>query len=343
MDFTLNDEQRMFAEAAATLFADSVTPDHWRRMMAVGEAYDPTRWKITAENGLTSVLLPEAVGGLGLGEVDFLQIARAAGYVALPEPLVESAGIAMPMLAAISPDHPLLADPAALVVAAPLVNPFVNHADRAAVILAERDGHAFLVDPARARLTAEPGIDPFRRLFRVDWLAADATDLGPADWSLAFDRAAVFLAAEGLGLAQRCVDLAVAYAKDRQQFGKPIGVNQAVKHQLASAQTAIEFARPVVTAAAAQIGQQDAFSRARASHAKIVALEAADIAARTAIQVHGAMGYSWEVDVHLFLKRALALGQAWGTPFMHRQRVATRVFGRPTGPDQTFAKENAHV
>lgn len=343
MDFTLNDEQQMFAETAATLFGDTCTPDHWRRMMEQNAAFDAERWAQVVENGFTLMLLPEAAGGLGLGELDFALIAQAAGYVALPEPLVESAGIGVPMLADLAPEHPLLADPAAIVAVAPAINPVVAHADVASAFLIEHDGRALLVMADKVRLTPVETIDPLRRVARIAWDAADAQDLGEADWALAYDRAALFAAAQGLGLAQRSVDLAVAYAKDRQQFGKPIGSYQAVKHHLSSAQVAIEFARPVVLAAAAQIGNRDAFSRARISHAKIVALEAADQAARAAIQVHGAMGYSWEVDVHLFLKRALALTNAWGTPHYHRNRVAARIFAQATGPDQTFAREVTHA
>ncbi len=343
MDFTLSDEQRMFAETARTLFGDTCTADHWRRMMEAGTAFDPERWRQIVENGLTLLLLPEAAGGMGLAELDFALIACEAGYVALPEPLAESAGVAAPMLAALAPDHPALADPARTIAVAHPANPLVAHADRAAAIVLERDGHAFVTTPDRVRLTPVETIDPLRRLFRVEWQVADADDLGPADWALALDRGALFAAAQGLGLAQRAVDLAVAYAMDRQQFGKPIGSYQAVKHHLASAQVAIEFARPVVLAAVADIAHADVYSRARISEAKIVALEAADQAVRASIQVHGAMGYSWEVDVHLFLKRALALTHAWGTPAFHRARIAERVFTRPTGPDQTFARENEHA
>jgi hypothetical protein len=247
------------------------------------------------------------------------------------------------MLAALAPDSDILADPAASIAIGHPLNPFIANADTAAALLLHRDGQAFLARPDQVTLVAEPSIDPFRRLFRVDWDPARVQALGPADWDLALDRGALFAAAQGLGLAQRAVDMAVAYAKDRQQFGKPIGSYQAVKHHLASAQVAIEFARPVVLAAAADIGQRDAQARARISHAKIAALEAADQAARAAIQVHGAMGYSWEVDVHLLLKRTLALTQTWGTPAFHRARIAHRLFSQATGPDQTFARETAHA
>lgn len=343
MDFTLNDEQLMFAETARTLFADRSTPDHWRKLMEAGSAHDPDRWNALVETGLTLVLLPEETGGLGLGETDFALIAQEAGYVVLPEPLVESAGIAAPLLGACKPDAAILQDPAAIIAIQHPLNPYVAHADQAGALILVHDGQAFLVSPQQVSLTPQATIDPLRRLFSVAWDPAAAEPLPGFDLDLALDRAAVFNAAFGLGLAQRSVDLAVAYAQDRQQFGKPIGSYQAVKHHLASAQVAIEFARPVVAAAAADLAARDIQSRARASHAKLVALEAADQAARAAIQVHGAMGYSWEVDVHLFLKRALALTQTWGSPAFHRARIARRIFTQPVGPDQTFSRETHHA
>jgi len=345
MDFTFSDEQLMFAETAKTLLADTCTPAQLRELMASGQPRDDARWAAIVETGLTLVLLPEAAGGLGLGETDFAPIAEAAGYAALPEPLVESAGVAAPLLAAIKPDAGVLADPSATITIGHPINPFVADADTAAALLLADGNDIHLVDPAAVTLARQESIDPFRRLFTVVWTPSPATRIASdaALWDEALDRAALFAAAQGLGLAQRSVDLAVDYAKERQQFGKPIGSYQAVKHHLATAQVKIEFARPVVQAAAAEIGHRDAQSRARVSHAKIVALEAADLAARTAIQVHGAMGYSWEVDVHFFLKRALGLTSAWGTPTFHRERVMARTLSWPTGPDQTFARETDHA
>ncbi|HZU63524.1 MAG TPA: acyl-CoA dehydrogenase family protein [Novosphingobium sp.] len=340
MDFTLSDEQKMFAETARSLLVDRCTPEDWRQLLASGAARDAARWAAIVENGLTLLLLPEAAGGLGLGELDFALIAEQAGYVALPEPLVESAGIAAPMLAARAPDAAVLADAGATIAIQHPANPLVADADSAAAVLLHHEGEAWLAPAAGVQLTRVASIDPFRRLFRVEWQREAAERLGPADWDLALERGALFAAAQGLGLAQRCVDMAVAYAQERQQFGKPIGSYQAVKHHLASAQVAIAFARPVVHAAAAGLAARDIHARARVSHARIVALEAADQAARAALQVHGAMGYSWEVDVHLFLKRALALNGAWGTPRFHRDRIAARLFTRPNGPDQTFARES---
>lgn len=351
MDFTFSDEQRMGADAAKQVLAEQCTMAALRKLMTDGAGRDPQLWNVIAETGLTGVLLPESAGGLGLSESDFVLIAEACGYAALPEPLVEHAGVAAPLLAATQADQTLAAAAAAGEVTLAIghsINPFVADADSAAALLLEHGGEVHLLKPAQVKLTREPSIDFFRRLFRVEWTPSSATRIadahrGQAWWNDALDRGALFTAAQCLGIAQRTVDMAVEYTKERKQFGKPLGSNQAVKHLLANVQVKIEFARPVLYAAAAEFGARDAMSRARISHAKLVASEAADLGARTALQVHGAMGYSWEVDVHFLLKRALALNFAWGDPAFHRARVEARVFNQPLGPDHTFSRESAHV
>jgi alkylation response protein AidB-like acyl-CoA dehydrogenase len=136
------------------------------------------------------------------------------------------------------------------------------------------------------------------------------------------------------------ITLAAEYAKERVQFGKPIGSYQAIKHHLASVQVKLEFARPVVYAAVTRAADLDPRAAATASHAKLAAGDAAELAARTAIQVHGAMGYSWELDLHFYMKRAWALQGAWGDRSFHARRVQSLVCGGALalGPDQTFAR-----
>jgi len=353
MQFLFTDEQNLMADAARELLVSECTTAQLRAQMQSGAARDGQRWRRIAEMGLTAMLAPEDLGGLGLQPIDFVRIAEAAGYVALPEPLVEHAGVAVPLLASFAADEraqrlleaALRGD--CTVSVGPAINPFVADADTAAALLLERDGAVHLLARDAVRLTRQDSVDPFRRLYRVDWTADAQTCLADAArgrelWHQALDRAALFGAAQCLGIAQRCNDIATAYARERQQFGRPIGANQAVKHQLATVQVKIEFARPVLHAAAAQLPAFDAYSRARVSHARLAAAEAAELAARTAVQVHGAMGYSWEVDVHFFLKRALVLSQSWGTPAWHRARIAQRVYGRPLGPEHSFTLESVN-
>ncbi len=345
MDFRFTEEQDMMADVVRGLLADHCQPADLRRLMASNEARDSARWAHIVELGLGGILVPEDKGGLGLAPVDFVQLAEAAGYAALPEPLVENAGVALPLLAALAPaDHPVLTRALAgeiTVALAHPANPMVADADSAGAILTVAGDTVHLTTPEAAGLVHQPSSDPFRRLHTLTNVAGEtlATGAQPA-LDAALDRGALFAAAQMVGIAQRCVDLAVDYAKERQQFGKPIGSYQAIKHHLATCQVKIEFARPVLYAAAADLPNGDLHSRARISQAKLAATEAADLATRTAIQVHGAMGYSWEVDVHFFLKRAVALASWWGDAALHRDRVAARVMTQPLGPEFTFARES---
>jgi len=352
MDFRFTEEQEMTAGVVRDLLADLCQPADLRRLMGSGEARDANRWEKICEIGLAGALVGEELGGLGLRPVDFVLVAEACGHACLPEPLVENAGIALPLLASLTQTEATRAvveralAGEITVALGHCANLFIADADTAGALLVERDGALHLVSPGDVHLTLQPSIDPFRRLFTVEGALSASTRIAGSEeaaprLAAAFDRGALFTAAQLLGIARRCVDLAVTYAKERQQFGKPIGSYQAVKHQLATAQVKIEFAKPVLHAAAAMIDHADHYSRARISHAKLAAAEAADIAARTAIQVHGAMGYSWEVDVHFFLKRAIALTNWWGGPAFHRSRVAERVLSGELGPEHTFTHETA--
>ncbi len=348
MDFRFTEEQDMMAGVVRDLLGDLCQPQQLRALMQAGKAFDRDRWAALVDMGLLGILVPEAAGGLGLKAVDFIQIAEAAGYAALPEPLIEQAGVVLPALAALDSDLLARAMEGELTVAlSHSANPFIQDgAGAAAVLFLSRQG-AKITPRDALDLIRQDSADPFRRLFSLGAGAPSDHDLGhkdlaPALADLTFDRGALFTAAELLGLARRAVDLAAAYALERQQFGKPIGANQAVKHLLANAQVRIEFARPVLHAAAASLEAGDLQARAQISHAKIACIRAMELATQTAVQVHGAMGYSWEVDVHLFLKRGIALSAAWGGIGLHLDRVADRAFTAPLGPDTTFAREVSH-
>ncbi len=340
MEFAFTEDQNAITETARKMLVENCTPARLRGMLDRNEALDAERWANIIEMGLTGMLAPEAAGGLDLGMSDFVSIAEAAGYAALPEPLVELAGVAVPLLADAKNAAGWLERAAAgeIVAIGHPSNPFVADADLAGALLLGDGEELHLVETAAVRLTREESVDPFRRLFRVEWAPSAATRIGTG-WGLTAERGALLAAAQMIGLGQRCIDMAVAYAKERHQFGKPIGGYQAVKHLLATAQVKIEFARPVVHAAAVELPLGTLAARARVSHAKIAAGEAADLATRTAVQVFGAMGMTWEVDLHFFLKRALALKHAWGTASVHRAVVAARLASLPAGPDATFAAE----
>jgi alkylation response protein AidB-like acyl-CoA dehydrogenase len=350
MLFVHSEDQRLIAEAARQLLVENCTPEHLRKMLAAGIVQDPARWNQILEMGLPSMLASEERGGLGLSAIDFAAVAEAAGYVALPEPLVEQGGVAIPLLAALDDSRGWLERALAgeMVSVGHPQQRFVADAGQASALVLVADGAIHIVEPKQVELVRQESIDPFRQLYRVNWTpSADTRVCAGAEASRllaeTFERGALFTAAQALGLAQRSVDMAVNYAKDRLQFGKPIGSYQAVKHMLASAQVQIEFARPVVHAASAELALGGQIATARVSHAKLVACEAADFAARTALQVHGAMGFTWEVDLHFFMKRALAFTSAWGSPAFHRKRVAERMLNAPIGPDGLFASEVAAV
>jgi alkylation response protein AidB-like acyl-CoA dehydrogenase len=322
------------------MLVETCTPADLRKMLEADKPRDDARWSTISEKGLIGILAPESAGGLGMSMVDLIGIAEAAGYVGLPEPLVELAGITIPLLTRLYDNRGWIdkALTGTVIALGHPSNPFVAEAGNADALLLADGEDIHLVERSVVKIARAESFDPFRRLFTVDWTPSAATKVA-SDWGDSADRGALLAAAQMIGLAQRCIDLAVAYAKDRVQFGKPIGSTQAVKHMISSAQVKVEFARPVVHAAAAELPLGTLASRARIAHAKIAAAAAADVASRMAVQAHGAMGMTYEVDLHFFLKRAFALNYAWGSPAVHGETVLERITKMRTGPDATFAGE----
>ncbi|NDE87492.1 MAG: hypothetical protein EB048_07875 [Gammaproteobacteria bacterium] len=199
-----------------------------------------------------------------------------------------------------------LAGSAQVLCAAPGTTVLGNAVFAQYLLLGGSDEELALYRSTDISLTALESVDPLRRLGEIavsnaQPIARMTGDAAVRAWQGARSRSTVFNAAQLLGLASRMLEIAVAYALERKQFGRAIGSNQAVKHSLADVMVKLEFARPVVYAAAATMAPL------RIAHAAVAAADAADRAARAAIQVHGAMGYSWEVDLQFYAKRAWAL------------------------------------
>jgi hypothetical protein len=211
-------------------------------------------------------------------------------------------------------------------------NPWIADLDQADAVLT-----ASGLQTIQAASVPLSSVDPLRQLF------APLPDAGADDHML--NLAALMAAAQMLGAADRMLELATNYAKIRQQFGQPIGTFQAVKHMLASACVRVDFAKPVLLRAAYALDRNMPAAATHVSHAKLAATDAAMLTTETAIQVHGAMGYTYEVDLHFWMKRVWALAGAWGDRNFHQRRLEATVLGGtlPLGPGETFVSEENHA
>lgn len=276
-----------------------------------------------ADLGLLGVLVPEGAGGLGLDARDAVTLAYECGYVGLPGPFIDTAWVAAPALAQAGESASwLVRDLVAgtcWVSVRPPTSPFASDVDLADLVLVLEPGSAALYSPAAVSLVAEQGVDGARRPFRVTPAGAPLITLpGPSE---AFDRGVLASAAFQLGLGRRMLDLALGYVKVREQFGRPVGSYQAVQHHLANVEVALAFAAPLAWRAACSLATGHPEASTHASMAHLRASGAATIAGRAALQVHGAIGYTTEHDLHLFLKRAWSMQRAWGDPHFHRRRI----------------------
>ena len=321
MDFSFSDDQLMFQEAVRDFLASECPPEVVRAAWENDTGRTDGLWAALAEMGVVGMTAPESAGGLGMDEIDLVLLLEEAGRAALPEPLLEHTAVGLPTLAeAGGPVAEAWLERAAAGEATLGAGPDRGYAVGAAscdlVLLIGDQVRA--VPVAGASLVEHQSVDGSRRLFEVD---GDAVVLD-ADPVVAFDRAAAAAAAQCVGVAQHLLDATVEYVAQRYQFGKPVGSYQAVKHHLANAALKTEFARPAARHAAWCIAVSDPNRSRDVSLAKALASEAVDLASRTALQCHGAIGYTSEYDLHLWMKRGWALSAAWGDAAWHRNRIA---------------------
>ena len=322
MDFQPTDDQRALQEGVRAFCAGRVTLDEIRKLDGVG--FERGLWAELAELGTFGLRVPEAVGGLGLGTADAVLVFEELGRALAPGPLVWT-HLAAGLVDGAAAGETVVGG---LDLAAGADGPcLIEHRDQLDVLLVLRADGVWRLDPAA--IACEPiaaPLDPLTPLHHAAALPEGERIASALEMARLRLEGAALVAAQQLGIAIATQEMAVEYAGKREQFGRPIGSFQAIKHMCADMFVRQEAARAAVYAAGATFDDPGVGDIARAvAAAKILAGEAAMKNARTCIQVHGGMGYTWEVPVHYYLKRAWVLETSFGTIEEHADRVASLV------------------
>jgi alkylation response protein AidB-like acyl-CoA dehydrogenase len=359
MQFGLSESQQILKDTARKFFSGECPVTEVRRLMETATAYDADLWLKMAGQGFTGIICPEDCGGMGLGKVELILFMEEAGYALLPGPFFSTVGLAGPAISALaSPTQKkkylsrIASGDARATVAVLEENAswdltqlklmaagdkltgtklFVTDAGAADFIVVVAHNGVFVVDSKAPGLRIEPmkGLDLTRKIYSVQFSGTPAERLGPTEGlTKVFALATTALAAEMVGGMQRTLEITVAYAKTRKQFGKPIGIYQAVQHQCADMYLETESSRSAVYYAAWALEENTADAATAVSIAKMYASDAARNVGNHGIQVHGGMGFTWENDLHLYYRRAKASETMLGDSGFHRERIARQVIDR---------------
>ena len=327
MHFALNDEQEAIKETANEFLGSRFKPEKVREL-AESHSYDESLWNEISELGWPGIAIPEEHGGQGLGTVDLAVLLEEAGFACAPSPLLGTVGAALAISAAGSDEQkaewlPKLATGEATGAfgAVPPDGESTLFCDLpGADVVVTFDGEGALLAPA-SEVDAER-IETIDATRAYSVVSAPAGDRLPGDVDAGRDRLAVAIAAELVGVAQRALEMAVDYAREREQFGRPIGAYQAVSHRCAAMLLATEEARSLTYYAAWTADAEPESLPMAAAMANSRAADAAWESTASALQVFGGIGFTWEHDLQFWLKRARTAGRMLGTPGAHRERVA---------------------
>lgn len=316
----MSEERQMLRETVAALVAKHAGPAAVRAALESERGYDESLWRMLCEQvGAAALVIPEELGGAGGELADAAAVLQELGRALVPSPLWGTTLAELALLSAPEPDATTLERLAegAAIGALVLDAEYVVNGDIADVVVAVEDGR--LSRWTRFSAQAVATMDPTRRLARVQ---PEETEAIGADPGLA-DKAAVLLAAEQIGAAERCLELTVEYAKDRVQFGRPIGSFQALKHRMADLYVTVAAAKAVVSDAC------DDPTPTNAATARLAATEALNIVAAEGIQLHGGIAITWEHDMHLYFKRAHGSAHLLDSPRQLLSRLESEVLKTP--------------
>jgi alkylation response protein AidB-like acyl-CoA dehydrogenase len=325
--FRFTEDQRLIRAEVKALLEREWTTAELRAAWQSDQPAMPIRKRL-AELGVRGITVPQKLGGIGGDELDLVLVLEEFGRAAIPDGVAVEAAVAVPLLATIGGEVadkwlPRVAAGEANIGAQLSADGYVADADVADLLLVvAAPGHVVAVEKGAAGLVRQPSVDGARRMFSVSAQGGVPLEIDLEALHLARDRAIFSAAAQLLGLSERMLDLAVTYANGREQFGQPIGSFQAIKHRLAEAKTAIELARPVVYAAAWSLARSKPDRSVSVTLAKLFANRAGNCVARQSLQVHGAIGFAAEHDLHLFLKRAKVLELSSGGTGAQLTRLA---------------------
>ena len=313
MKFALDAQQRDFAASIDAALSAADVPAAVRAWSARDTAPARKIWSQLGELGVTALAVDEDFDGMAAHPIDLVVACEGLGRWGVPGPVAESLAVAPILLRGDQRSAALAAGDLIVTVALEPGVPRAVNADFAGLVLL---GSAGTASEGTAG-AAHDSVDPTRRLF-------DVTATGQpwaADTAYAYEYGALATSAQLIGAGQAMLDMSVAYAKQRSQFGRIIGSYQAIKHKLADVHIAVELARPLVYAAALALAENSPDTPRDVSAAKAAASDAALVSARAALQTHGAIGYTAEHDLSQLLLRVQALRAAWGDPASHRRRV----------------------
>jgi alkylation response protein AidB-like acyl-CoA dehydrogenase len=326
MNFDFTDDQHAIKRTAKEFLESRYGVEKVRELAEAGE-YDDALWGEMTELGWPGIFIEERYGGQGLGVLELVILMEELGYALAPCPFLSNAAAGLVIQHAGTDEQkerwlPGIATGekrGAVGIVRNGAATLVADADSAAVLVLLDGESASLVERSDAQVEVQSTIDSTRRFASVE--AGNGEPLA-GDPPAGVDRIATALAAEVTGVAQRAMEMAVDYARERKQFDRPIGAYQAVSHRCAQMLLEVESARSVTYYAGWAADQEPESLALAASMAKAYASDAGWRVTASALQVHGGIGFTWEHDLHFFLKRAKTDAHLFGTAREHRERVA---------------------